>query len=190
MSQIVSFLVLTIVALVVLAVILFLLADYCIAYVRSRATSSQITRLKKAVLCLAVLIALNGALIAVSQLTASTPPIQGENSIAELVEVELNGRKQWISLRAWDRDNPVLLFFSGRSWGYTDGGSPSRAGGTGKALCRSELGSTGANKSYNADKITNITAQTYIEDGRALTEYLKERFGQEKIYLVGESWEA
>ena len=188
MSQIVSFLVLTIVALVVLAVILFLLADYCIAYVRSRATSSQITRLKKAVLCLAVLIALNGALIAVSQLTASTPPIQGENSIAELVEVELNGRKQWISLRAWDRDNPVLLFLAGGP------------GGTQMAAVRHELAElekhfvvvnwdqSGAGKSYNADKIRNITAQTYIEDGRALTEYLKERFGQEKIYLVGESW--
>ena len=128
------------------------------------------------------------ALIAVSQLTASTPPIQGENSIAELVEVELNGRKQWISLRAWDRDNPVLLFLAGGP------------GGTQMAAVRHELAELekhfvvvnwdqpGAGKSYNADKIRNITAQTYIEDGRALTEYLKERFGQEKIYLVGESW--
>lgn len=48
----------------------------------------------------------------------------------------------------------------------------------------------GSGKSYYADKIGNITAQTYIEDGRALTEYLKERFGQEKIYLIGESWGA
>ena len=46
----------------------------------------------------------------------------------------------------------------------------------------------GSGKSYYADKISNITAQTYIEDGWALTEHLKERFGQEKIYLIGESW--
>jgi pimeloyl-ACP methyl ester carboxylesterase len=46
----------------------------------------------------------------------------------------------------------------------------------------------GSGKSYYAEKTGNITVQTYIEDGHALTEYLKERFSQEKIYLIGESW--
>ena len=46
----------------------------------------------------------------------------------------------------------------------------------------------GSGKSYYAEKIENITLQTYIQDGHALTGYLKERFSQEKIYLVGESW--
>jgi pimeloyl-ACP methyl ester carboxylesterase len=46
----------------------------------------------------------------------------------------------------------------------------------------------GSGKSYYAEKTKNITAQTYIQDGHALTEYLKDRFSQEKIYLMGESW--
>ena len=46
----------------------------------------------------------------------------------------------------------------------------------------------GSGKSYHADKTDNITVETYIQDGYALTEYLKERFSQEKIYLIGESW--
>jgi len=46
----------------------------------------------------------------------------------------------------------------------------------------------GSGKSYGAEKIDKITVQTYMDDGYALTEYLKERFAQEKIYLMGESW--
>ena len=46
----------------------------------------------------------------------------------------------------------------------------------------------GSGKSYYAEKTKDITAQTYIQDGYALTEYLKERFSKEKIYLMGESW--
>ena len=46
----------------------------------------------------------------------------------------------------------------------------------------------GSGKSYYAEKTANITVDTYVQDGHALTEYLKERFSQEKIYLVGESW--
>jgi pimeloyl-ACP methyl ester carboxylesterase len=44
----------------------------------------------------------------------------------------------------------------------------------------------GSGKSYYAAK--NITVDTYVEDGYALTQYLLNRFAQDKIYLVGESW--
>ena len=46
----------------------------------------------------------------------------------------------------------------------------------------------GSGKSYYSEKTENITAQTYIQDGHALTEYLKDSFSQEKMYLMGESW--
>ena len=44
----------------------------------------------------------------------------------------------------------------------------------------------GSAKSYGARK--DLTADDYLQDGLALTDYLCETFGQEKIYLVGESW--
>ena len=71
--------------------------------------------------------------------------------------------------------------------GVPDGGGPHELAELENILLLS-TGISGSGKSYYADKIKNIRAETYIEDGYALTEYLKGRFSQEKIYLVGESW--
>lgn len=129
-----------------------------------------------------------------TQMTASTPAIKDSNgkvvegSIAELQSVELNGHKEWISVRGNDKNAPVLLFLAGGP------------GGTQMAATRYELAELekhfvivnwdqpGSGKSYHCMKRNDITVQTYIEDGVALTEYLREEFGQEQIYLMGESW--
>ncbi|NLZ46875.1 MAG: alpha/beta hydrolase [Clostridiales bacterium] len=154
----------------------------------------MILRLKKVVKFLTIAVILCVVLLAFSQFTASTPGIVDENgktpenSISELKKLELNGRKQWISLRGWDKTAPVLLFLAGGP------------GGTQMAAVRHELAELekhfvvvnwdqpGSGKSYYAEKTKNLTVETYIQDGYALTEYLKERFGQKKIYLIGESW--
>ena len=99
-----------------------------------------------------------------------------ENSVAELIRLNLNGRKQWISIRGEDKNNPVLLFLAGGP------------GGTQMASVRHELAELekhfvvvnwdqpGSGKSYYAERIKKITVDTYIQDGYALTQYLKERF--------------
>lgn len=194
MLHIVVFIGLIVILVIALAGILFRAAFYAIACMRKKVKTKQLLRLKRAVIFFAIAVLLNAGLICLSQLTASTPPIvdengnRPENSIAELRQLELNGRKQWISMRGWDRNAPVLLFLAGGP------------GGTQMAAVRHELAELekhfvvvnwdqpGSGKSYYAERVKNITAQTYIEDGHALTEYLKERFSQEKIYLVGESW--
>ena len=173
-----------------------LLQSFCFLIARKRKKSSpkRLSRIKKTAVLFAAAMVLNAGLIAISQLTASTPRIVDENGntpqngIAELIKLELNGRKQWISLRGQDKNAPVLLFLAGGP------------GGTQMAAVRHELGELekhfvvvnwdqpGSGKSYYAEKTKDITAQTYIEDGHALTEYLKERFSKEKIYLLGESW--
>ena len=194
MVQTVMFFILTILSVVSLIVVL-ILSFYCvIASVRRKMNPNHFIRLKRTAIFFAVVMILNAGLITLSQLTASTPPIVDENgntpvnSIAELRRIELNGRKQWISIRGWDKNAPVLLFLAGGP------------GGTQMAAVRYELSELekhfvvvnwdqpGSGKSYYADRIKNITPQTYIQDGYALTEYLKERFSKEKIYLMGESW--
>ncbi|HHU49940.1 MAG TPA: alpha/beta hydrolase [Clostridiales bacterium] len=194
MIQIVAFLILTVLSGIALAGILLHTAYCIIARIRKKKNPRQLIRLKKVAIFFAIAILLNTGLLTYSQLTASTPPIVDENgktpknSIAELRILELNGRKQWVSLRGWDKTAPVLLFLAGGP------------GGTQMAAVRHELAELeehfvvvnwdqpGSGKSYYAEKTENITVQTFIQDGYALTEYLKERFSQDKIYLIGESW--
>ncbi len=194
MIQIIVFLILTIIATVALAVILILSVGRIIAMVRKKTNPQQIMRLKRAAVFFMVAVSLNIGLVTASQFFAWTPGIRDENgnipanSIAELMPIELNGRKQWVSIRSWDKSKPVLLFLAGGP------------GGTQLAAVRHELpelekhfvvvgwDQPGSGKSYYAESIKNITAETYIKDGYALSEYLRERFGQEKIYLIGESW--
>ena len=194
MLYIILFFILIIVTVIALTVGLFQLFFRIIAQLRNKANPRQFTRLKRTALFLVIVLVINFGLTAISQFTASTPRIIDENgktpanSIAELTELELNGRKQWISMRGWDKNAPVLLFLAGGP------------GGTQMAAVRHELAELekhfvvvnwdqpGSGKSYYAEKTQNITVDTYIQDGYALTEFLKERFSQEKIYLVGESW--
>ena len=188
------FFILTVLAVVAFAGILLFGLSLIIARLRKKTNSKQILRLQRTAIFLAIVMVLNIGLITLSQFTASTPRIVDEkgntpeNSIAELIEVELGGSKQWISLRGWDKSKPILLFLAGGP------------GGTQMAAVRHELSELekhfvvvnwdqpGSGKSYYAKKTENITVETYIQDAYALTEYLKERFSQDKIYLVGESW--
>ena len=192
MVQIVAFFLLSVLSIAAFAGTLFLSARRIVARIRKK--PSRRSRLKQAALLFAAAMALNAGLVLLSQLAASTPRITDENgrtpenSIAELIALPLNGRKQWISLRGWDKNKPVLLFLAGGPGGSQMAAVRHALPELEKHFVVVNWDQPGSGKSYYAEKIENITAETYIEDGRALTEYLKERFSQEKIYLLGESW--
>lgn len=151
-------------------------------------------RIKKCAFVILFICCFGILFVILTQILAKTPEIRDEkgekieNSIAELKKVELNGRTEWISIRGNNQDNPVLLFLAGGP------------GGSQMAAVRYDLAELekhfvvvnwdqpGSAKSYHAARGENITVDTYIEDGIALSRYLCERFQQEKIFLVGESW--
>lgn len=132
--------------------------------------------------------------VALSQWFASTPAITDENgrvipgSVATLEVVELNGSQQWVTIRGNNSDNPVVLFLAGGP------------GGSELVMTRRYLRALeehfvvinwdqpGTGKSYNALPSDALTPERYVADAYSLTLYLRERFGEEKIYLLGESW--
>jgi pimeloyl-ACP methyl ester carboxylesterase len=130
----------------------------------------------------------------ISQALAFTPPITDANgdvipgSIATLEKVDLNGSEQWVSIRGKDVNNPVLLFLAGGP------------GGSQLVTARRALGELedyfvvvnweqpGAGKSFDAVDRSTLSPERYVTDGIALVNHLRERFDEEKIYILGESW--
>lgn len=111
------------------------------------------------------------------------------NSIAEKVMVKVNGAVQGMFIRGKDRKNPILLFIHGGP------GVPeyflNEACQTGLenhfTVCWWE--SRGSGLSYSQGyPAGDITTNKLIEDTISVTEYLKNRFGKDKIYLMGHSF--
>jgi pimeloyl-ACP methyl ester carboxylesterase len=129
-----------------------------------------------------------------SQLLSYTPPILGEDgkslpgSVAALEKISLGSSKQWITIRGKNKNNPVLLFLAGGP------------GGSQLAATRTQLkeledhfivvnwDQPGSGKSYHSVPRKSLTAERYVSDAYELTQYLRKRFNQEKIYVLGESW--
>ncbi|MAT97844.1 MAG: alpha/beta hydrolase [Anaerolineaceae bacterium] len=140
------------------------------------------------------LLAVSVLAVLLSQWYATTPPILGADgnplpgSIAELEAVELNGRTQWISLRGQDTNKPVLLFLAGGPGGTQLAATRKMLGGLEEHFVVVNWEQPGAGKSYRAADFSSLTPEQYIADGHELTLYLLERFDEEKIYIMGESW--
>ncbi len=132
--------------------------------------------------------------VGASQRFAATPPILGDDgrplhgSIATLEQVELNGSQQWISIRGKVTSNPVLLFLAGGPGGSQLAATRKILGALEEHFVVVNWEQPGVGKSYAAVPRAELTPERYISDGLALTRYLRERFGQEKIYVAGESW--
>ena len=111
------------------------------------------------------------------------------SGIAKLEKVKIGGIDQWILMRGENREDPIMLFLHG-------------------GPCFSEMGlvrhynkalenhfvvvnwdQRGARKSYSK-KLANepMTIEQFISDAHEVVEYLKNKFGKDKIYLVGHSW--
>lgn len=110
-------------------------------------------------------------------------------SIAELVDVPIGGHDQAIMLRGVSTAAPILLFLEGGPGGTAIG----RIRNSGEALERDFIVAVwdqrGAGKSYDALEPTEtLTLESMVDDTVEVTRYLLDRFGQQRLYLVGSSW--
>lgn len=124
----------------------------------------------------------------------STAPILGadgqppEGSIAELTTVTLGGHEQALMIRGRSTESPVLLHLAGGPGG-TDMGAMRADTGLERDFVVVTWDQRGTGKSYGAlDPVETLTLEQMIADTIELSELLRERFDEERIYLHGQSW--
>jgi pimeloyl-ACP methyl ester carboxylesterase len=120
-------------------------------------------------------------------LTDAGTPMAG--SVAELIRVPVGGHDQTMMIRGTSAGNPVLLFLAGGPGG-TELGAMRRHG---QALEKDFVVVTwdqrGAGKSYDdLDPTSTLTLSQAVSDTVEVSNYLRDRFGQDRIYLLGQSY--
>ena len=107
----------------------------------------------------------------------------------ESLYVDINGSKQWINIYGQDKDNPVLL--------YLHGGPGSATSAIDYAFTRkwSDIYTVvtwdqrNCGKSYDASQNNLLlTKDMLMEDGKQITEFVREHMGVDKITILGHSW--
>ncbi len=159
--------------------------------VRSASRLREVARWTPAAIVSVVLIALAVMIV----LPPSTPQILGPDgkplpgSVAELTTVKLNGHDQAVMIRGNSTDNPVLLYLSGGPGQSDLAYSRVLYGDLEKNFVVVSWDQRGNGKSYSAlDPASTLTFDQAVSDTVELTNYLRERFGEDKIYLMGESY--
>lgn len=127
-------------------------------------------------------------------LPATSPPLRdaegrpNDGAVSELVRVELGGHEQWIQVRGASPNLPVLLYLSG---------GPGQSDLPYSRVLFAPLtddflvvgwDQRGTGKSYPALDAETLTLDQAVADTVELAGLLAERYGQQKIYLLGESW--
>jgi len=112
-----------------------------------------------------------------------------EGSIAEVLHKEINGVEQFFILRGKSVDNPVLLMLHGGP------GSPQAHMNLkyNKELedhflvVNWDQRAAGASYADDIDE-TTMTIGQFVDDTYSVTQYLKQRFHKQKIFILGHSW--
>jgi pimeloyl-ACP methyl ester carboxylesterase len=129
-------------------------------------------------------------LVVVIARPASTAAVLGDGGegIAEIATVPIGGHEQTMLIRGRDVDNPILLYLAGGPGG-TDLGAIRQDVSLEEDFVVVAWDQRGAGKSYAAlDPVDTFTLEQLVADTIEVTDYLRNRFAEERIYLVGQSW--
>jgi pimeloyl-ACP methyl ester carboxylesterase len=114
--------------------------------------------------------------------------IASPNGIATLEKVRLGGVDQWILIRGWNRDNPVLLLMHAGP-GFPCMPFAHMAAELEKHFVVVHWDQRGAGKSYSAAvPDSSMNMKQFIGDTLELTDLLRARFKQPRIFLCAHSW--
>ncbi|WP_433595669.1 alpha/beta fold hydrolase [Lysinibacillus xylanilyticus] len=118
-----------------------------------------------------------------------TSHIKGNNSVSALEQVKINGSKHEVMIRGKDKDNPVIIFVHG-------GPGCSEIPYASKYQNLLENNFTVVNydqrasgKSYHFfEDYSNLSPDLLVDDLLALTDYISDHLGKEKVILIGHSY--
>jgi len=126
---------------------------------------------------------------------ATTDPIVDANgarvagSVAELTNLDVGDHDLAVMIRGRSTRNPVLLFLAGGPGGSELGAMRRHSQALEEDFVVATLDQRGTGKSYHQlDPTGSLTADQAVADAVEVTNYLRDRFGQDKVYLVGQSW--
>ncbi len=112
-----------------------------------------------------------------------------KGSVAELLALDVNGQKQWISIRGKDRNNPVLLWLHGGPGSAQMSMSHHLDHALEEKYVVVHWDQRGAGKSNHGGFVEQtMTVEQLKDDALLIISYLQNSLGQEKIYLLGHSF--
>ena len=117
--------------------------------------------------------------------------ISSPKGIDESQFVTIGGIEQWVTIRGWDRDNPVLLFLHGGPGDVTNPWAFALFAPWEKHFTVVQWDQRGAGRTLRKTGSTvgpTITLDRMVQDGIELSEYLRKHLSKDKIIIVGHSF--
>ncbi|HVN55953.1 MAG TPA: alpha/beta hydrolase [Anaerolineaceae bacterium] len=114
---------------------------------------------------------------------------RSETRIDKTESLSIGGIPQWISMRSNNIHNPIMLFLHGGPGTAQISFSRKSQRGLEDNFLVINWDQRGAGRSYSRSlRKEDMKIDRFIKDTEELIEYVLKRFGQEKVYLVGQSW--
>jgi pimeloyl-ACP methyl ester carboxylesterase len=134
---------------------------------------------------------LDGLLSLLRARNAQQFTIRSAKGIDEANFVTIGGIEQWITIRGWNRDNPVLLFLHGGPGEVTNPWTFALFAPWEKYFTVVQWDQRGAGRTLRRSGPAvahGITLPRMVEDGIEVSNYLRKHLGREKIIIVGHSF--
>ncbi len=153
--------------------------------------AGTITRRVATGLVAAALLAFSLALVRPAS-TASIRDAGGNvvpGSVAELTRVDVNGHELGLMIRGHSVDNPVLLFLAGGPGGSEYGAMRRHLPELEEHFTVVTWDQRGSGTSYaELDPTDTLTLDGAVDDTIEVTNYLRDRFDTDTVYVLGQSW--
>ncbi|WP_201315173.1 alpha/beta hydrolase [Dyella sp. EPa41] len=128
----------------------------------------------------------------VTRILDSNRMILASQGVDEKVRLHINGIDQWVSIRGKDRRNPILLFLHGGPAAPAMPEAYTFQTPWEDYFTVVQWDQRGAGKTYRANTedamAPGMSVKGMTDDAEQVVTYLRERFGKQKIFLLGHSW--